>query len=382
MRTLIQVSLQWLHILAVGVWIGGLATLLIAIRGSADTDKARAAWRFRRLATIALATVAITGAVRAVQEVGSLDALFTTDFGLVLVAKSVLLALLIGLGAVNHFVGVPAAIHDLRILRRIGRMELSVAGVVVLATGLLVNLVPPSSVAATAAPPPSPITVSGSDFGTTVRVTLVVTPGTPGINTFETAVTDYDTGDPVPATSVQLRFNPTSSAGIGDSTLRLDERGTGDYAASGGNLSLDGIWKVTAVVAAPTATVEVPLPIATRVPGVRVDSIPASGAPTIYTAHLAGGTTLQVYLDPGSAGPNELHSTFFDGTGSELPVQTATYLIEAAGGAASIVVPRQLEPGHFITDLQVAGDTLGADVAGPAPDGSMLHAHFDIPIQP
>ncbi len=380
--TLLQVGLQWLHILAVGVWLGGLTALLIGIRGSPDADKAGAAWRFRRLATIALATVAITGAVRAIQEVGSLDAFFTTDYGLTLVAKSALLLGLAGLGAVNHFVGVPAAIRNLRILRRVGRMEVAVAAVVLLATGLLVNLVPPSSVAATSAPPPPPATASGSDFGTTVRVKLVVTPGTPGINTFEAAVVDYDTGDPIPATSVQLRFSPASSSGIGSSTLRLEQRGVGDYQASGGNLSLDGIWKTTAVVAAPTATVEVPLPIATGVPGVEIDAVPAPGAPTIYTAHLPGGATLQVYLDPGSAGPNELHSTFFDASGNELPVQIATYLVEPASGPAAIVVPRQLEPGHFITDLTVTGTTLGADVAGPSPDGSMLHAHFDIPIQP
>jgi copper transport protein len=380
--TLIQVGLQWLHILAVGVWFGGLTALLLGIRGAPDADKTRAAWRFRRLATVALATVVITGAVRAIQEVGSLDALVTTDYGLVLVAKSAVLLLLAGLGAVNHFVGVPAAIRSLRVLRRVGRIEVAAAAVVLLATGLLVNLVPPSSLAATAAPPPAPVTASGSDFGTTVRVKLVVTPGTPGINSFEAAVVDYDTGDPVAATSVQLRFASASATGVGSSTLRLEQRGVGDFAASGGNLSLDGIWKVTAVVAAPTTTVEVPLPIATQVAGLQIDSVPASGAPTIYTAHLPGGTTLQVYLDPGSAGPNELHSTFFDTAGNELPVLTATYLVEPASGPTAIVVPRQLEPGHFITDLQVAGDSLGADVAGPSPDGSMLHAHFDIPIHP
>ncbi len=380
--TLVQVGLQWLHILAVGVWFGGLTALLIGIRGSPDASKASAAWRFRRLATVALATVAITGAVRAVQEVGSLDAFLTTDYGLVLVVKSSVLLLLVGLGAVNHFMGVPAAIRSLRVLRRVGRMEVALAAVVLVATGLLVNLVPPSSVAAAATPPPSPVTASGSDFGTTVRVKLVVTPGTPGINSFEVAVVDYDTGEPVSATSVQLRFTSASSSGIGGSTLHLEQRDVGDFEASGGNLSLDGIWKVTAVVAAQTATVEVPLPIATQVAEVQVDSIPTTGAPTIHTAHLPGGTTLQVYLDPGSPGPNELHSTFFDASGNELPVQTATYLLEPASGPAAVVVPRQLEPGHFITDLQVAGDTLGADVAGPSPDGTMLHAHFDIPIQP
>ena len=381
--TTLQIAVQWLHILAAGVWVGGLASLLASMHGATSDEVAGAARRFSRVAGFALATLAATGLVRAVQEVGSIDALVSTDFGQVLIAKSLLLLVLGGLGTVNHFFSVPAAARSLRPLRRVGRVELAAGAVVLLATGLLVNLVPPTSnAAASTQPPATPIVANGSDFGTTVKVRLVVTPGTPGINEFALAVTDYDTGSPIQASSVSLRFEPASTSGIGGSTLRLAATDDGGYGASGGGLSLDGIWNVTAVIAAPDATVEVPLPIATRVPGLQVDQLPTPGAPTIYTAHLPGETTLQVYLDPGQPGPNELHATFFDPAGNELPVQTATYLIVPASGPATVIVPRQLEPGHFVADFQVDAGTLGADVVGPAPDGSLLHAHFDIPVQP
>ena len=381
--TTVQIAVQWLHILAVGVWVGGLAGLLLGMRGASSTDVAFAARRFSRVAGVALVTVAVTGVVRAIQEVGTVDALVTADFGQVLIAKSLLLVVLGGLGTVNHFFSVPAAVRTLQPLRRIGRVELAIGAVVLLATGLLVNLVPPTSnAAAPGQPPEAPIVATGSDFGTTVKVRLVVTPGTPGINQFALAVADYDSGDPVPASSVSLRFEPVSSPSVGGSTVRLAATGDGGFAASGGNLSLDGIWNVTAVIAAPSATVEVPLPIATRVPGLQIDTLPTPGAPTIFTAHLAAQITLQVYLDPGRAGANELHATFFDAAGTELPVQTATYLVGAASEPATITVPRQLEPGHFVADLQAAAGSLGADIAGPAPDGSLLHAHFDIDVQP
>ncbi len=381
--TTLQIAVQWLHILAAGVWVGGLAGLLVGMRGSSSAEVATAARRFSRVAGLALAVLAVTGLVRAIQEVGTIDALVTSDFGRVLIAKSVLLLGLGSLGAVNHFFSVPAAVRRLQPLRRVGRVELAIGAVVLVATGLLVNLVPPTSnAAAPSQAPEPPIVVTGSDFGTTVKVRLVVTPGTAGINQFALAVADYDTGNPVPATSVMLRFEPASSPGIGGSTLRLVAADDGTYGASGGNLSLDGIWNVTAVIAAPDATVEVPLPIATRVPSLRIDQLPTAGAPTIFTAHLSGAMTLQVYLDPGHPGPNELHATFFDAAGNELPVQTATYLVGPASGQAAITVPRQLEPGHFVADLQADAGSLGADIVGPAPDGSLLHAHFDIPVQP
>ena len=48
--------------------------------------------------------------------------------------------------------------------------------------------------------------VTGSDFATTVKVRLTVSPGTAGFNNFVLRVTDYDTGATVHASSVQLEF--------------------------------------------------------------------------------------------------------------------------------------------------------------------------------
>ena len=81
-------------------------------------------------------------------------------------------------------------------------------------------------------------------------------------------------------------------------------------------------------------------------------------------------------------GANELHATFFDASGTELPVQTVTMAAATADGIGAILSPRQLEPGHFVADSTVAAGPLGVDVAGPAPDGTQLHAHVDIDVQP
>src|SRR2546425_1054935 len=59
------------------------------------------------------------------------------------------------------------------------------------------------------------VVVVGSNFATTVRVRLTVTPGTVGPNEFQARVTDYDPGRPAPATAVRLQFSLPSRPDLG-----------------------------------------------------------------------------------------------------------------------------------------------------------------------
>ena len=152
---LLDVPIQVLHVVAVGFWLGGLLGLLVNLRGEPDETTARLAKRFSRLATLGIATVAVTGLLRAISEVGTID-LLSTDFGHLVIAKTALLGVLACSGAVNHFRHVPAAGRALRGLRRIGSAELLVGGTVLLLSASLVNLAPPTETAGgPAAPPPS-----------------------------------------------------------------------------------------------------------------------------------------------------------------------------------------------------------------------------------
>lgn len=379
----LQTAVQWLHIVGVGIWIGGLAALLLAVRGAPSEEKAKAVRSFSTWAGLALGAVVVTGVVRAVAEIQTFDALIGTSFGVVVILKTLGLGVLALLGATNRFWNVPAATRSLRGLRRIGSGELVVATVVLALTGLLANLAPPSSAGGTAVTPAQPAVAVGSDFGTSVRLRLIVEPGAAGFNTFTATVTDYDTGAPVAATSVALRFQVASRSGVGASTLDLAAAGGGRYSASGGNLSLDGIWNVTAIVSAVDGSVEVPLVLATRVTAEQTDVNAAPGVPTIYIVHLPGLDTVQIYADPGTSGPdNELHITFFDATGTELPVPNATLALTSADGTAAIVAPQLLEPGHFVANVALAPGPLTVDLIGQPDGGSPLHAHLQITIKP
>ncbi|TME84979.1 MAG: hypothetical protein E6I45_00200 [Chloroflexi bacterium] len=379
----LQVVAQWLHVMAVGVWIGGLLGLLLAVRGQPDELKARWVRRFSTWAGISLGVVVVTGVIRAVDELGSIDALFSTDFGRLLIAKSGLLLVLALLGAVNRFINVPRADRVLAGLRRVGTTEVTVATIVLLLTGILVNVAPPASAGGPATPaPPPPLTVTSSDFGTSVRMRLSFSPGAAGSNQVTAVVTDYDTGAPAQATGVALRFSLASKSGVGSSTLQLQPSGPGTFNGTSTNLSIDGIWQAVAQISGPSGAVEVPFVLATQIPAQVVDISQAAGVPTIYTVHLAAGQTVQLYLDPGRAGPNDLHATYFDAAGTELPVQSATMAVAPSGLSSAVLNPRKLEAGHFVANTTFNAGPVSVDVVGPGPAGGQLHAHLEMKLEP
>jgi len=375
-----NVAVQWVHVAASGTWLGGLVALLLGLRGQPSPETRRIATRFANSATVGIAVVALSGVVRALSEIGPLQNLAFTDFGRLLVAKSALLGVLGGLGFINHFRSVPGAGKSLGLLRRIGSMELIVATSVLVLSATLVNLAPPAQATTTIQPAPASVTVSGSDFGTTVRMQLSATPGTSGFNVFRATLNDYDSGAPLSGRTVTLRFTLPSRPDLGASQLALKPVANGAYQATGANLSIDGTWRIAAQIGGATGTVEVDLQLATRQPQLKIDVNAVPGLPTIYTVHLAQGRSVQVYIDPGKGGANEVHLTFFDSTNKELPIPTAQLGIGPAGQPLSQPVLRTLEPGHFVADVTLATGTYSVSFSATASDGQTLAAQLQIPI--
>ncbi len=380
-----QVVAQSMHGIAAAAWLGGLAGLLVVLRTTPAGERLDTARRYSTWAVAALAIVALTGTVRALAEVGTLDALTGTDFGRLVIAKSGLLLGLVALGAVNRFYTLRSAARVPTLLRRVGGVELVIAAAVIGLTAGLVNLSPPASAGGPVAPVAQPIVATGHDFGTSMRARLVVTPGGAGANAFDLAVTDYDSGAPVDASAAKLGFAIDSVSGVGRSTLDLTREGPGRFSTSGPNLSIDGIWTITATVTVPGGAVDVPLVIATKVADQPVEELVSPGLPTIYSVSLGSLGTAQVYLDPGSEGRNELHATFFDAAGTELPIPTATMALTLADGSGALAAARQLEPGHFVASVEVVAGPLTVDVVAPLPAGGgdgQIHLHVTIEVTP
>jgi hypothetical protein len=362
----VQGTVQWVHFASAAVWVGGLGALLLATRRLHGDELARAVRRYSTVAGVALAVVVATGVTRAVNEVGGWARLVDTGFGRLVLLKSSLLLVLAGLGGINRYRHVPAVRESLRGLRRVGTTELAVAAVVLAATGLLVNLSPGGTPRAAALEVVKPVRVTGADFGTTTRVALEATPGTVGSNRFVVRVSDYDSGAPVAVDSIRLRFTPADQPGVGESVLELPRVAPGRFAASGTNLSLDGRWNVTVLVPRGVEAVEVALELTTSRPTQKVDVSRTPGLPTIYSVSLGGTGKVQIYLDPGKPGPNELHVTFFDSRGEERPVDALSGTAGGPGGVASTLELRRLTPGHFSADTNAAAGRWRYSITGSA----------------
>ena len=391
----LDVGVQWIHVAAVGLWLGGLAGLLVSVRGAPDDGKARAARRFSQAAAVGIGVVAVSGLWRGIAEIGTFDALFGTDFGRLVIAKTCLLGVLAGLGALNRWRSVPAASRALGPLRRVGSVELLLGATVLLLAASLVNVSPPVASAAgsggaaavtstatpspTPSPTPAPVVSTGHDFGTSIKLRLEVAPGSAGPNQLRATVTDYDTGAPVVATGLTLRFDLPARPDVGESRLDLPPTGTpGVFAGSGANLSLGGTWTITALVQT-TPPVEVPLQVTVVTPPLQVDVNRALGQPTLYTVHLAQGRTAQLYLDQWAATTADLHVTYFSAAGTELPVTGITATVATAGGAPAALALSPLEPGHVVGHVRTtAGVPLTVELVGTAPGGELLDFHLDI----
>ncbi|MFF2362185.1 copper resistance CopC/CopD family protein [Streptomyces sp. NPDC058122] len=84
-----------LHLLAMAVWLGGLAALLAALHRPAEPVPPAVVTRFSRLALASVAVLAVTGVYQSWRGLGSWDALTSTEYGRLLVVKVVLVALLL-----------------------------------------------------------------------------------------------------------------------------------------------------------------------------------------------------------------------------------------------------------------------------------------------
>lgn len=87
----LAIPVSVLHLLAMAVWLGGLIALAVALfRAPAETAiPAVAVTRFSRLAFAAIFVLVVTGLYQSWRQVGSFEALSTTEYGRLLVLKTI-----------------------------------------------------------------------------------------------------------------------------------------------------------------------------------------------------------------------------------------------------------------------------------------------------
>jgi uncharacterized membrane protein len=391
---------QWLHLLAAGVWAGGLVWLLAgllsrsrkpsqpeATTGSGMVDRVQAVTRFSRLALPVVGVLAVTGLNRALDLAGGWTGLLETGFGRVLDLKVLLFGGLLVLAARNRYRLLPALAGPqgrLGALRRSVTAEIGLVTAVLLAAALLTQLPPGKFALATATPrpgPPANVQVQGSDVTTSVRLALTATPGTAGPNRFVAKVTDYDSGQPFPAHHVALRFSLPDRPEISGATLELTRATDGSWQGRGSQLSIDGRWAITALVQGPGGALTVPLQLRTRTVEPKVTVSKAPGQPDLYTITAPNGGSVQAYVDPGRPGPNTVHFTFFTKSGSEQPIDGANATMTTPLGQKQTIDLQLLTAGHFAANLNLPTGPVSFTINATPAQGPPITASFSQQIK-
>jgi copper resistance protein D len=131
----ISTAVAWMHTVAASVWAGGLLILAcVVLRQKPPCPPAAlvvVARRFSRLAGACLLAVVLTGSYNAWSQLGAVSRLWTSPYGRVLLVKLLVVAVLVGLGAVNRYVIIPRLRRD-RASRSIGARLFPVLRLVIL----------------------------------------------------------------------------------------------------------------------------------------------------------------------------------------------------------------------------------------------------------
>ena len=270
---------DWLHLVSMGVWVGGLSGLSLALpvslrvlkAGSGDRTRLLAALipRFSRLALLAVIVLLLTGTLQAIVQLGSFEALFNTAYGVALLVKLGLFLLLIGLGAFNLRIVSPrltrfaryrptndkpsedergagslTAGRWQRYFRRSTRLEIGLMAVTLLVAASLTSLAPPQTGG------PANLLVERGQAGNLSYI-LAISPAQLGENNFELDLKDTATNEPIslPRTVV-LRLTMLDMAmGAPQETAFKPVVGKpGRYTTAGLILSMNGRWEAVLFV--------------------------------------------------------------------------------------------------------------------------------------
>jgi copper transport protein len=125
-RPRIEILVDLLHVGAASVWLGGLVSLGLALRGG--LDRAPLLRRFSNIAAASVVVLAVTGVIRAFSELDAVSQVWSTGYGRTLIVKTALLTVLVAVGWLNRYRLIPR--------RAIGVLRKSVAAELILFVGL------------------------------------------------------------------------------------------------------------------------------------------------------------------------------------------------------------------------------------------------------
>jgi copper transport protein len=381
---------DYAHLLAMGLWIGGLGAIAATLTASGDlAPGGRRAFlirimpRFSAIALTCWAALGLTGLYSGYLQIGSWDGLFDTPYGRALVYKLVILATVLVVASVNLLVvtrkirtaTVEAAPRWWRRFAVLIALELIGVAAVLIFVGRMTSLEPSRPILAERENQQTIAFTIGER-----SATLSMAPGSAGPNHFRLDVN----GDPLASTvkASILLVPPLDMAG--QKSVQLERTTGNSFDAHTAEMSVVGDWKMTVTVSQVGAfqwSADLTHAAAERKPGARSISLPAwtitSTGLIGFLAVMAGVVGLAVGWRAGS------RSTRREGYGLGTVAIVAGLLLMTQGRAdvASAGIPLDSPNPVPLTDQAiVAGQTAfqancvachgpGAAGDGPAAQG-------------
>ena len=225
-----------LHVAIAAFWVGSLLPLLrVLTRPEASLSVSR----FSHVAVMAVPVMVLAGAVLAALQVREPNALLTTEYGLILIGKLVLVAALLGLAVLNRAKLTPALTRgDEGASRRLGRSiqaEIGTVVAILFATAALGTTTPPRAL------------LLGRDeavlfSGRSVDAIVSLQPGRIGLNEVNIVVQDSD-GRPQDVEEVAVWFS-NSERGVAPLVRPAKQMQPGRWKVPELVLALPGAWQV------------------------------------------------------------------------------------------------------------------------------------------
>ncbi len=259
-----------IHVAAVAAWTAGLVLSYLVFRDlrQADDHEAAAALvaRFSRFALWSVVILTIAGTAMSLPLVRSFDALTSTRYGWMLVAKLAVVAVVFGVAAYNrrrlvpalaappvHADAAPDAAVDTpvgpsrgpadawRTLHRTVRVELALLAVIAAITGFLVTTQPAAVAAGLSGP-----TFASVPFGDELTLDVTIDPSAPGTNTLHVYVLEPSgqPSDQVERVRWEFTYLPEQ---IGPIVVEPFVAGPGHWTAVIDDLRFEGPWEMRVI---------------------------------------------------------------------------------------------------------------------------------------
>jgi copper transport protein len=243
-----SMTLDFVHVLSVSVWTGGVVALLwcvLLVRHDETAEDARAlgatVWRFSVTAMVATGVLITAGVLQAFDRLVLIDDLYETPYGIALAVKIVLVLVALAIGAFNLLRWGPrlrAGIRARTALVRDTVAETAIFVVIIVAASFLTAFAPPAQ--------PSAAAYDQTQHVSGLRLEMLVATAGAGRNTYVLRV-HQGLAAVAGAEKVAFRFTMVEHD-MGQQELVATERAAGEYVAEGSPTGMYGTWKIQTIV--------------------------------------------------------------------------------------------------------------------------------------